>query len=278
MSRAYLGFGSNVGCKVGTIRKAAHALSQIDGIQKVELSSFYRTAPVGKLDQDWFVNAVAQVETSLSPREFLEACLEVERSLGRIRKERWGPRTIDIDVLVYEQLSIAEADLEIPHPRLMERAFALEPLVELAPGLEIGGRRCASALEDLRDQAVERMESVVAVVGASDKPDRYANRAQRMLAEYGHRVAPVSPKGGAVLGVSVIRDLADCNDPVDTVTLYVGSSRVEVLKDSILAVMPRRVVFNPGTENAALRTALEAEGIETLEACTLVMLRTGQWD
>ncbi|EDY82211.1 7,8-dihydro-6-hydroxymethylpterin-pyrophosphokinase, putative [Verrucomicrobiia bacterium DG1235] len=269
--------GSNLGCKVGNIRRAVSFLKEMDGIQNVELSSFYKTEPVGKTDQDWFVNAVARLETSLSARELLDACLEIERKLKRVRDERWGPRTLDIDILLFGESRIEEESLQVPHPRIRERAFVLKPLLELDADLEWAGVRYGDSLNSVRSQGIERMESVVAILGASDKPERYANMAQRFLVEKGHQVALVAPRGESILGVAVDRRVEECNSPVDTVTLYIGSARVGGVVEGLLQVMPRRVIFNPGTENATVREALEAAGIETLEACTLVMLRTGQF-
>lgn len=275
MTEAYLGLGSNLGCKVGTIRRAVALLEKGGCIRNLELSPFYRTDPVGKTDQDWFVNAVARLETSLGAEELLKFCLSVEKKLGRERKERWGPRTIDIDLLLYGNERVVVDGLEVPHPRMGERAFVVQPLLDLAPELLIGGVSGSALLKGLEDQGIVRMEPVVAILGASDKPERYANRAQRLLFEKGYKVQPVAPRGDEVLGVPVARSLLDCSDPVDTLTLYLGSARLPSVLPDILEVSPRRVIFNPGTENAEVKAALEASGIETIEACTLVMLKVG---
>ncbi|MDD2942899.1 MAG: CoA-binding protein [bacterium] len=118
------------------------------------------------------------------------------------------------------------------------------------------------------------------VVGASDKEDRYSNKAIRMLGEYGHPVVGVHPKLVAVGEVKVLPDLESAQQflgKVDTVTLYVGAAKSSSLLDELLALRPRRVVFNPGAENQELFTVLRANGIEVLEACTLVLLRTGAY-
>jgi len=277
MTRAYLGLGSNIGCKVGNLRRAVRLISRIAETRLVQTSSFYRTAPLGITDQDWFVNAAACIETSLAPRALLDACLGVELEMGRLRKERWGPRLIDVDVLLFGDAVAKEEGMQLPHPRLLERAFALRPLLELDPDLAVGSLRVARALDGLEDQGVVQMRPVVAVVGASDKPERYAFRAQKLLMDRGHAVCPVTPRGGSVLGVDAVDDLRRCSSPVDTATLYVASSRVATLEESLLEAMPRRVVFNPGTENQALRHRLSEAGIEAIEACTLVMLSTDQW-
>ena len=145
--RAYVGLGSNLGDREATLRQALAALGEVPGVRIVAVSSFRETDPVGFLDQPRFLNGAAAVETELSPQELLAALLEVERGLGRTRgPERYGPRTIDLDLLVYGDLALAEDGLELPHPRLHERRFALEPLAELAPGLEIPGKGVVEAL------------------------------------------------------------------------------------------------------------------------------------
>lgn len=145
--RAYVGLGSNLGDREATLRQALAALGEVPGVRIVAVSSFRETDPVGFLDQPRFLNGAAAVETELSPQELLAALLEVERGLGRIRGgERYGPRTVDLDLLVYGDLALAEDGLELPHPRLHERRFALEPLAELAPGLEIPGKGVVEAL------------------------------------------------------------------------------------------------------------------------------------
>jgi 2-amino-4-hydroxy-6-hydroxymethyldihydropteridine diphosphokinase len=139
--RAYLGLGSNLGDREQTLRQALTALAEVPGVEVVAVSRFRETDPVGYLDQPRFLNAAAAVETSLGPHELLAALLEVERSLGRTRDgERFGPRTIDLDLLVYGDRTVGEPGLQVPHPRLHERRFVLEPLAEVAPGLEIPGR------------------------------------------------------------------------------------------------------------------------------------------
>jgi 2-amino-4-hydroxy-6-hydroxymethyldihydropteridine diphosphokinase len=136
MARAFVGLGSNLGDREGTIRAA---LSRLDGVAAV--SALRETDPVGFEDQPRFLNGVAALETELPPRALLERLLEVERSLGRTREgPRFGPRTIDLDLLVQGDLELDEPGLTIPHPRLHERRFVLEPLAELAPDLVVPGR------------------------------------------------------------------------------------------------------------------------------------------
>jgi 2-amino-4-hydroxy-6-hydroxymethyldihydropteridine diphosphokinase len=103
------------------------------------VSQLRETEPVGVVDQPPFLNGAVQVETTLVPRVLLDALLEIERALGRVREERWGPRTVDLDLLVYGGMTVDEPGLRVPHPRLHERRFALEPLAELDPALDIPG-------------------------------------------------------------------------------------------------------------------------------------------
>jgi 2-amino-4-hydroxy-6-hydroxymethyldihydropteridine diphosphokinase len=145
MTRAYVGLGANLGDREGTIRAAVAALPGV-----LAVSSLRETEPVGVTDQPRFLNGVAALETELSARDLLETLLAVERRLGRERRERWGPRTIDLDLLLFGQEAIDEPGLTVPHPRLHERRFALEPLAEIAPDALIPGRgRVANLLAEL---------------------------------------------------------------------------------------------------------------------------------
>jgi 2-amino-4-hydroxy-6-hydroxymethyldihydropteridine diphosphokinase len=147
MPLAYIGLGSNLGDREGTIRRALELLSAGDDIEVTAVSSLEETDPVGYEDQPRFLNGAAALSTELSPRELLERMFAVERQLGRIRTgPRFGPRTIDLDLLLYGQESIDEPGLRIPHPRLAERRFVLEPLVELDRNLQVPGRGSVRAL------------------------------------------------------------------------------------------------------------------------------------
>jgi 2-amino-4-hydroxy-6-hydroxymethyldihydropteridine diphosphokinase len=147
VARAYVGLGANLGDREATLRRAVELLRAARGVEVVAVSSLRETEPVGVVDQPRFLNGAVALETELSPRELLETLLAVERDLGRVRGgERWGPRTVDLDLLVYGDLVVDEHGLHVPHPRLHERAFALEPLAELDPTLEIPGRGKVSAL------------------------------------------------------------------------------------------------------------------------------------
>lgn len=147
MPRAYVGLGANLGDRERTLRLAVDRLDAVEGVDVVGISELRETDPVGVVDQPRFLNGAVALETTLAPRALLDALLEVERGLGRVRDgEHWGPRTVDLDLLLYGDLAIEEPGLTVPHPRLHERRFALEPLAELDPGLEIPGRGRLSAL------------------------------------------------------------------------------------------------------------------------------------
>jgi 2-amino-4-hydroxy-6-hydroxymethyldihydropteridine diphosphokinase len=148
MTRAYVGIGSNLGNPRRTIAAALDLLRADAGIELLAVSSLRETDPVGYENQPRFLNGAAALETELPPRKLLERLLAIERQLGRIRRDtpRFGPRTIDLDLLLYGQETLDEPGLTVPHPRLHERRFALEPLVELDPALEIPGRGPIRAL------------------------------------------------------------------------------------------------------------------------------------
>lgn len=131
--RAYLALGSNIGDREGYIKKAVELLKAHPQIRVLAVSPLYNTAPVGFIDQPDFLNGAVAVDTVLMPHELLDVCLGIEKRLGRVRTVRWGPRTIDIDLLLYDDLVINDEDLALPHPRMHERAFVLQPLCDIAP-------------------------------------------------------------------------------------------------------------------------------------------------
>lgn len=130
---AYVGLGTNLGDRRGALEMALWEMHQPPIIEVERVSSVYETAPVGVTEQPDFLNAVAQVRTTLSPRALLDALLHLENKMGRVRTLRWGPRVIDLDLLIYGDAQRDEPGLEVPHPRLRERAFVLGPLAEIAP-------------------------------------------------------------------------------------------------------------------------------------------------
>lgn len=132
MHIAYIGLGSNMGDKIANLKKAIEELGKILGTKVLTVSSFYKTEPVGDIEQDWFINAAVKLETTLTPRELLNKLLDIEKDLGRVREIKWGPRVIDLDILLYDDLVMDEEGLAIPHPYLHERGFVLSPLAEIA--------------------------------------------------------------------------------------------------------------------------------------------------
>lgn len=130
---ALIGVGSNLGDKIGTCESAIDRLDRLKGIRIRKRSSFYKTEPVGYLEQDWFVNCVIKVETAFGPCELLGCLKNLEGALGRRKTFLWGPRVIDLDILLFNEEELRSEDLQIPHPRLHERAFVLVPLCEIDP-------------------------------------------------------------------------------------------------------------------------------------------------
>jgi len=136
---AFVGIGSNLGDREDNLRLAVELLSAEDGVEVTAVYEIRETEPVGPVEQGPFLNGAVRLETELGPRELLERLLAVEQRLGRVREERWGPRTIDLDLLLYGDEVIDERGLTVPHPRLGERRFVLEPLADLAPTLVVPG-------------------------------------------------------------------------------------------------------------------------------------------
>ncbi len=158
----YLGIGSNLGDPIETCRTALREIAFLKNVQVLRRSSLYRTEPVGDKLQDWFVNGVVEVRTTFTAPQLLKALQLVERALGRERRERWGPRTIDIDILLYGQEIIKTESLVVPHPELHRRRFVLVPINEIAPyvihalyGISMKG--LLDRLED--DHTVERIDA-----------------------------------------------------------------------------------------------------------------------
>jgi 2-amino-4-hydroxy-6-hydroxymethyldihydropteridine diphosphokinase len=133
--RAYLGIGSNLGDRLETLQAAVDGLGAADRVRVVAVSGVYETDPVGGPEQPEFLNAVVEVDTSLAPHDLLVLGQRLEADAHRVRTERWGPRTLDVDVLLVGDEQVHTPDLEVPHPRMWERGFVMAPLVELAPDL-----------------------------------------------------------------------------------------------------------------------------------------------
>jgi 2-amino-4-hydroxy-6-hydroxymethyldihydropteridine diphosphokinase len=153
---AHLALGANLGDRVSALREAARRIGMLPGTRIVARSRVYETPPWGKLDQAPFANAAIAVQTSLAPEALLEACLGIEAAMGRERRERWGPRLIDIDVLTHGATQMKSASLTLPHPAMAERAFVLVPLLDVAPNFLIGPEKAAAVLDRLdRDGIVD---------------------------------------------------------------------------------------------------------------------------
>ena len=156
--RAYIALGSNLHEPKAQVLQAFQDLGLLPQTRLIARSSLYLSAPVGYMDQPAFINAVAEIETGLAPHALLDALLELERKRGRVREVLNGPRTLDLDVLLYDELQCHEHGLTLPHPRMFERAFVLKPLHEIAPACVIPGQGAvALLLEDCVDQIIERV-------------------------------------------------------------------------------------------------------------------------
>lgn len=154
--KVYLGLGSNMGDKAENLRQARDCIAAIAGVDLTRSSSLYQTAPWGKTDQEDFINQVIEIETELEPLDLLHRLQEIEIKLGRQRHhEQWGPRIIDLDVLLYGRESISQAELKVPHPYIMQRLFVLVPLLEIAPELEFPD---GSKLQEVLDSIESRLD------------------------------------------------------------------------------------------------------------------------
>ena len=159
---AYIGLGSNLQDPHGQLRRAFADIEGLPDTSVVAQSSLYRSAPIGLLDQPDFVNAVAKISTALTPQELLKALLDIEHQHGRERSVRNAPRTLDLDVLLYDELQLHEHGLSIPHPQMHLRAFVLQPLLEIAPDVSIPGMGQATGwLQACEDQVLEKLHDVV---------------------------------------------------------------------------------------------------------------------
>ena len=161
-TRCALGLGSNLGDPKANLDKAVRLLEKTAGITLVDRSSDYRTPPWGPVPQGDYINICVVIDTVLSPQDLLIRCLDIEIELGRVRDVRWGPRVIDVDVLIYGVCEIREDALEVPHPRMGDRAFVLIPLAEIWPDAPLGdGRTAVDALKTCPDQeGVVKLEPV----------------------------------------------------------------------------------------------------------------------
>jgi 2-amino-4-hydroxy-6-hydroxymethyldihydropteridine diphosphokinase len=153
-----IALGSNLGDKTSNIDRAIELLTKPGDIRLVARSRNFATDPWGKLDQDWFVNACVAVKTKLAPRDLLRRCKDIERGMGRVATEKWGPRIIDLDLLIYRDSVLDEPDLVLPHPHIADRAFVLAPLMDIAPDLKIKGRSVHELLEAIDQVGVRPLD------------------------------------------------------------------------------------------------------------------------
>jgi 2-amino-4-hydroxy-6-hydroxymethyldihydropteridine diphosphokinase len=144
-----IGLGGNLGDPVKSIQQALDIIEKNADCRVKAVSSLWRTSPWGKTDQPDFINACARISTRLAPRAFLELCLQTEKALKRVRKERWGPRSIDIDILFFGDRVINEDGFVVPHPRIAERAFVLVPLAEIEPERLLSGRTVSNRAREI---------------------------------------------------------------------------------------------------------------------------------
>lgn len=149
LNTAYLALGSNVGQRLGQMRSALGILSE-KGVVAMVASSVYENRAIGMGDAEPFLNAVVRIRTALAPEALLETCLAVETELGRVRSKVWSPRTIDIDILTYGQLQLETEKLHLPHPRITERDFVLQPFADIAPEFELRGKSISAWLDELK--------------------------------------------------------------------------------------------------------------------------------
>lgn len=156
---AYVALGSNLGDRRAHLEAAFAALDSLPGTRLLARSSLFETPPLGPAGQQDYLNAAAALSTLLAPEALLDALLDVEIARGRVRRERWGPRTLDLDLLLHGETSLATPRLTLPHPAMLGRAFVLAPLAEIAPELPVSGRSIAQHLALLDQSGIRRLDS-----------------------------------------------------------------------------------------------------------------------
>ena len=267
-SRWFLGLGSNLGDSRSLLAAALGEIARLPSTSLVRVSSLFRTEPVGLTTQPAFLNMVAEVRTEMSPAALLAAVSLIETHLGRVRSQRWGPRTIDIDLLWYDGQALRGPDLEVPHPRMGERRFVLEPLAELAPWLPLpGGVTVGEAVKRVMDQNVERLEP-----GADMGPVREVAEQQRELRELARA------RNAVILAHNYQR--AEVQDVADFVGDSLGLSRqaaasdaevilfcgVDFMAETAAILAPeKRVVLPEGRACCPMAQMVDVEGLLALK-------------
>ena len=267
--RWFLGLGSNLGDRRSFLAAALREIGSLPRTVVTGLSSVYLTDPVGKVEQPPFLNQVVEVTTVLAPRALLEATQEIERRLGRERSERWGPRNIDIDLLWYDGPAIREAGLEVPHPRLEERRFVLEPLAELAPHLRLpSGLTVADALARVRGQQVRRLEAGVDMAHGSEVEElqqelrALARERNAVILAHNYQRAEVQDVAdyvGDSLGLSRQAAASDAE-----IILFCG---VDFMAETAAILAPdKKVVLPESRACCPMAQMVDVEGLEQLKA------------
>lgn len=283
-SRCYLGLGSNLGDRLGNLRRAADLLATLPGVRVLRSSRIYETEPVGGPPQAPYLNAVLEVECDLGPRELLAACGRIEAELGRVRAERWGARTIDVDILTYGAERIAEPALEVPHPRMHERAFVLAPLAELdadpplpggrrlrtlrlPPGAVMGARVFAPPL--LAEAAILGAMDV-AVIGAG----RVGTALAVLLARAGYRITAVAgreaTRGRAARHLPGVPVLAPVEAAANAELVLIGTP--DAVIQPVCAELARAGAFGPGRAVAHVSGATSLSALASAEAAGALVL------
>ena len=171
MAHAYIGFGSNIDDRLNYIVQALRLLLKADGVSLIQISSLYETEPVGYEEQDWFLNGVVAIETDLSLHRLLALLKEIEGRVGRQHRARWGPREVDLDLLIYNQCCINTPDLIVPHPEMHRRSFVLVPFAEIAPDVRhpILQENIQSLLANLTDEKTVKLAAPPPKIGPKDR-------------------------------------------------------------------------------------------------------------